>query len=105
MNQVANITLVENSTAGNPPKVFAAQTVRIHRQPDTVITGADGHVNSARHPTKVEWTGGTAKDLLDITDMIITCANGEVLVDAEVNRNFSAPFDIAGGVMFLVLDR
>jgi hypothetical protein len=105
MKQVTNITLVENSTAGKPPKIFSGQVVRIRREPDTFITGADGHVSSAKHPTKVEWTGRTAKDLLNITDVIITGATGEVLVDAEVNRNYTAPSDIAGGVMFLVLDR
>jgi hypothetical protein len=105
MKQVTNITLVENSTAGNPPKIFSGQVVRIHRQPDTFLTGVDGHVSPAKHPTKVEWLGGTARDLLNITDVIITGANGEVLVDAEVNRNYTAPTDIDGGVVFQVQDR
>jgi hypothetical protein len=105
MKQVANITLVEKSTAGNPDKVFTTQTVTIRHQANTSVTGVDGRTSPGRHPTEVEWAGGTTGDLLDITDVIITGLNGDVLVDAEVNMTFEIPRGIPGGVRFFVLGR
>jgi hypothetical protein len=103
MQHVAEITLVENSTAGNQPKIFAAQTVEIRHEADTVITGLDNHTSRGRHPSKVFWLGGTAKDLMNITDVKIVGNNGGVLVDGELNATYDGPRDIVGGVEFFVL--
>ena len=103
MKHVTEITLVENSTAGNQPKIFAAQTVEVRHEADTIITGVDGHTSRGRHPSKVLWSGGTANDLLNITDVKIIDNNGEALVDGELNTTYGVPRNIAGGVEFFVL--
>ena len=103
MKYIADITLVENSTAGNPPKLFAAQRVNIRHRSDTSSTGVDGYTSTAKHPTEIEWAGGTAADLLDITDVLIATPAGEVLVDAALNTTFGTPRDISGGVRFFTL--
>ncbi len=103
MKQVVELILVENSTAGNKPKSFAAQTVEIHHEADTVITGVDGHTSRGRHPSKVLWQGGTASNLENITNVKIVGNNGEVLVDGELNTTYGVPRDIVGGVEFFVL--
>jgi hypothetical protein len=41
MKSIAQIALIENSTAGNQPKIFPAQTVDIIHEKDTVV----GHVS------------------------------------------------------------
>jgi len=104
MQHIAEITLTENSTAGNQPKIFAEQTVEICHEADTVNTGVDGYTSRGRHPSKVLWRGGTAKDLVGITDVKIVGNNkGEVLVDGELNATYGGPRDIVGGVEFFVL--
>jgi hypothetical protein len=103
VRHVADITLIENSTAGNAPKSFTAQTVEVRHEADIVITGADGPTSAGKRPSKVLWIGGTANDLANITDVKIIGRNGEVLVDAALNVNFDAPRDVAGGVEFAVL--
>lgn len=42
MTKNVQIALVENSSAGNPPKIFPAQTVEIVHETDTSRTGVDG---------------------------------------------------------------
>jgi hypothetical protein len=103
MRHVAEITLVENSTAGNQRKIIATQTVEIRHEADTVLTGVDGHTSRGRHLSKVLWLGGTAKDLVNITDVKIVGNNGGVLVDGELNATYGGPRDIVGGVEFFVL--
>jgi hypothetical protein len=39
MKKIAEITLGENSAAGNQPKIFPAQTVEIEEEPPTVVQG------------------------------------------------------------------
>jgi hypothetical protein len=103
MKQVAEITLKENSTAGNQPKTFDAQIVEIRHKADTVVQGLDGHTSSARHPSEIIWHGGAAKDLANITHVKIVGKNGNVLVDGELNTHYDVPRDIASGVKFFVL--
>ena len=103
MKHVADVTLVENSTAGNQPRTFAAQTVEIAHEADTIVTSADGHTSRARHPSKIFWRGGTARDLDNITDVRITDSSGVVLIDGELNTNRHIPRDVPGGVTFNVL--
>jgi hypothetical protein len=103
MKQVAEITLVENSTAGNKPKIFAEQTVQIHHEADTVVTSVDGITSRGRHPSKVFWLGGGAIMLKNITDVKIVGANGATLIDGSLNTHYAMPRDVAGGVEFFVL--
>lgn len=70
---------------GNQPKIFAAQTVEIQTPVESVMRG------------------GTAKDLVGITDVKIAGNNGEVLVDGELNTFSGRPRDTVGGVEFFVL--
>jgi hypothetical protein len=103
MRYVAEITLVENSTAGNQPRIFAEQTVEVHHEADTVIPGVDGNISRGRHQSKVFWLGGTAKDLAHITNVRIVGNNGDVLIDGDLINTYGAPRDVAGGVKFDVL--
>jgi hypothetical protein len=99
------ITLIENSTAGNPPKVFAGQTADVTHEPDTVVTSVDGKISVGHHPSKIIWREGKAIDLKNITDVKIAGQDGAVLLDAEVNRTFEVPRDCDRGVEFSLLRR
>lgn len=99
----AEVTLIENSTAGNPPKTIAGQTVEIIYVPDIVKTGVDGKTSRARQLSTVTWFGGTAKDVNAITNVRIIGNDGAVLIEGELNRNFEPPRDVAEGVEFKVL--
>lgn len=103
MTKNVTITLSENSTAGNPPKIFAAQDIDITHESDTVITGVDGKTSVASHPSELLWRGGKAKELKNITHVKIVADSGAVLIDAELHTNYEVPRDVAGGVKFFVL--
>lgn len=103
MTKNVQIALVENSSAGNPPKIFPAQTVEIVHETDTSRTGVDGFTSTARHPSKIFWHGGTAKELAKITNVKIVDHTGKVLVDGELNTTFRVPHERSGGVEFDVL--
>lgn len=103
MQKIANVLLIENSTAGNPPKSFEAQRVEIAHENDTVVQGADGPVSRASHPSKVLWFGGKVDDLSGITNVKITAADGSVLLDGELNTHYGAPKNTEVGVQFFVL--
>jgi hypothetical protein len=108
MKYTGDITLIESSTAGNPDKFFANQTVRIEREPDTIRMSADGIESRGSHPTTVTWYGGTVDALDDITHVSII-SKGQVLIDAPVNRNRGRPSAINegasnGGVLFYVFE-
>ena len=103
--QKVEVTLIENSTAGNPPKRFAGQTVEITHEPDTVQTSVDAFTSYGRHPSKIFWRGGIAKSFASITHVKIAAASGEVLVDGQLISTFQAPQDVSGGVKFEILMR
>jgi len=96
------ITLAENSTAGNSPKIFKAQSVEIRHEQVTVSQSVDGPISTARHNSKVLWVEGKAKDLATATNVKIIGNNGEVLLNGELSRQFKAPRDTAKGVEFEV---
>jgi len=104
MQKIANILLIENSTAGNPPKSFEAQRVEISHENDTVVQSVDGHVSRGSHTSKVLWFGGKANDLSGITNVKITAADdGSVLLDGELKTFSGAPKNTDVGVQFFVL--
>ncbi len=103
MQKNANILLIENSTSGNPPKLFEAQHVEILYENDTTMRGVDGDVSRGSHPSTVLWFGGKAKDLSGITNVKITAADGNVLLDGELNTFSGAPKNTDVGVQFFVL--
>ncbi|MEQ1484789.1 hypothetical protein [Methyloglobulus sp.] len=103
MQKIANILLIENSTAGNPPKSFEGQHVKITHKNDTVIQSLEGHVSKGRHPSNVLWLGGRANDFNGITNVKITAIDGNVLLDGELNTFYGRPTDIDEGVEFFVL--
>jgi hypothetical protein len=103
MQIIASVLLIENSTAGNPPKSFEAQRVEIAHENDTVVQGADGPISRASHPSKVLWVEGKANDLSGITNVKITAADGSVLLDGELNTFHGAPKSTDAGVQFFVL--
>jgi hypothetical protein len=104
MKRIGDITLVENSTASNQPKIFRAQTVDITHAPDTVVQTVDGQLAKGSHPSTILWVGGTAKDLENITNVKIIGINGVVLVDGELNTHHGRPHEVAEGVKFFVLN-
>ena len=103
MKRTAQITLIENSTAGNKPKVFAAQTVEVIDEPDTIVSSVDRHISQASHPSTIFWHGGAASQFVGITNVTIVGSDGQVLVDGELNTTYGAPKDVTGGVKFFVL--
>lgn len=105
MKITANISLIEDSTAGNLPKIFDEQEVEINHESDTVIQGTDDHISRASHPSKIVWFNGRADSLKNITDIRITENNGHVLIDGELNTFYGVPRDVDGGVVFYVLLR
>jgi hypothetical protein len=105
MRRTAEITLIENSTAGNPPKIFAGQTVEVTHKRDIIRTGVDGMTFPAHQPSTILWVEGTTTDLQNITDVKIIADNGEVLVDGELNTRHGVPHAVPEGVIFFVLKR
>jgi hypothetical protein len=97
------IALIENSTAGNPPKMFSAQTIGIEHEPDIVQISVDGRRSSAKLPATVLWLEGKAKELQRITDIKIFGSDGAMLLSAAILRTYQAPRDVDGGVEFQVL--
>lgn len=103
MQIIANVLLIENSTAGVPPKSFEAQHVAIAHENDMVVQGVDGHVSRGSQPSKVLWFEGKANDFIDITNVKITAIDGEVLLDGELNTFYGAPENSDVGVQFFIL--
>ena len=103
MKQIADITLIENSSANNPPKVFKAQTVEIRFTDNTTHMSNDGILATARHPSTVTWYDGKKAEFDHITDVLIVAPDGTVLMERALLLNFMAPHDVAGGVQFQVL--
>lgn len=103
MRQVADITLIENTSAGNLHKAFSAQTVEIRQAADTTHLGVDGKISMAKHPSTVKWFGASATAFENITVIRIVTASGTILVDAEVLRNYVPPHNITNGVQFQIL--
>jgi hypothetical protein len=103
MQNTVEITLISNSTAGNKPKTFTAQTVEITHQPDIVLRGVDGRESTGHLPSTIRWLGGTTRDLQGITDVRIVDSRGAVLIDGRLNFHFRTPREIDGWVIFDVL--
>ncbi|MDA1379597.1 hypothetical protein PCI56_06580 [Plesiomonas shigelloides subsp. oncorhynchi] len=103
MKVIATILLIDNSTAGNPPKSFEAQRIEIKLENDTVTQGIDGYISKGLHPSDVLWFEGTVNDLRNITNVKITAVNGKVLLDGELNTFYGAPKNTDTGVQFFVL--
>lgn len=103
MQSTVEITLISNSTAGNKPKRFSAQTVEITHEPDIIRRGVDGRESSGRLPSTIRWFGGTTRDLQGITDVRIVDSRGGVLIDGKLNTHFRVIREIDGWVIFDVL--
>ena len=103
MQNIVEINLISNSSAGIKPKKFTAQTVEITHEPDTVSIGVDGRESRGRHPSTIRWFGGTARDLQDITNVRIVDSRGAVLIDGQLNAFFRVPREVDGWVIFDVL--
>ena len=99
----ARVMLTENSSSANPPKTFPAQVVQIVHEDDTIRRTADGFTTRARHPSKIFWVGGTAKELANITNVRIVADTSAILIDGELNTTYRVPCERSGGVEFYVL--
>jgi hypothetical protein len=99
------LTLIQNSTRGNPPRTIADQTVDIVHEEDSRTTGVDGFVSIAHHPSTVIWLGRSKQDLDGVTDVKIVGSDCTVLVDGEICTTFGLARDVAKGVEFYVLVR
>jgi hypothetical protein len=98
-----DITLIENSTAGNAPRTFTEQKLEIEREPPTVRQSADGYESIGHHPTKITWYGGAVEHVDGITDVKIV-SQGHVCIDGAFNTVVHGPYAISGGVVFYVLE-
>jgi hypothetical protein len=103
MKRIAEVILIDNSTAGTPPRKFPKQTVEIVTEATTVVPGVDGGISTARHPSEITWHGGTIAAMAGVTDIKLVADNGVVVIDGELNTNRGAPRAVANGVRFFVL--
>ncbi len=100
----ADITLIDNSTAGNPPRSYDGQEVLIHREPDIVVTGVDGYTSVGKQRTRVLWRGHNAAEMANITDVkIVNSQNKQPVIESELLSNWP-PRDFDGGVRFYLLN-
>ena len=106
------VTLIEYSTAGNPPRKFAGQTCDIEHEATNYSTGVDGITSHARQPTKVYWQGGKAEwfgwnataGLMAVTNVKIGRGDSTALIDDwPLCTNRDIPRDVGDGVEFFVL--
>jgi hypothetical protein len=103
MKRITEVILIDNSTAGGPPRIFSKQTVEIITEATTVVSGVDGGISTARHPSEITWLGGTVAAMGNITNVKVVADDGAVLIDGELNTNLGAPRKAANGVRFFVL--
>jgi hypothetical protein len=112
LHRSVEVTLIENSTVGNPPRVFAGQTCDIEHEPTIYSTGVDGITSHARQPTKIIWHEGkvewfgrnAASRLMAVTNVKIIASDDSPLIDAWVLiTNPDIPRNGARGVEFFVL--
>ena len=103
LHKKVTVKLTENSTAGHSPKVFPDQTVEITHEGDEFQTGVDGKTSKVARPHEIIWHGGTAIQLVAITDLAIYASNGEVLLDGSLCRTVDVPRDVQKGVKVFVL--
>jgi len=99
----ADITLIQNSTAGNPDKHHTDQTITIQRKPQTVRTSVDGKVATADHETTIVWREGSPKDLKSITDVKIF-KRGSLELEGAIITTYRIPEPFEGGVRFDVFE-
>jgi hypothetical protein len=99
MHVVANLSLIEHSTAGNPDKTFPAQTLYVRKENDSRVTGVDGHLSTGSHDTIIRWKGGSALQFNGVTDIRVVSDDGHVLVDGALNLNITRPTDIGDGMV------
>jgi hypothetical protein len=102
--QHVTITLVEDSTADNPPKHFHDQTVDIQKNTYPPTLGVDGKVSPAALSSKIVWKGGHAAMLEDITNVQIVSRDGKTLVDGAMDRNTAPVRESGGSVTFYVFE-
>jgi hypothetical protein len=101
---IGDITLIENSTAGNPPRTFTNQKLEIDGEEPTVRPHADGGPPAiGNHPQEITWYGGTLDDVDGITDVKIV-SQGRTLIEGTYNTFARIPRAISGGVVFYVLE-
>jgi hypothetical protein len=113
MHRSVEITLNENSSAGKPPRKFAAQTCDIEYGRTHYEPSVDSPPSPARQPTKVVWHEGNAEmfgqrnaaGMLPVTDVKILASDGALLIDDWplcTNRDVPRNLD-NDGVVFFVL--
>jgi hypothetical protein len=106
MVRTVNITLIEDSTSGGPPRKFNDQSVDLSREVVTHVVSADGFPTHGNHPRRLVWFGGRAEQLRGVTDVLMEDSRtAEIVIDAPLNTFNFSPTDVAGGVEFWVLRR
>ena len=112
LHRSVEVTLIENSSAGSPPRKFAGQTCDIEHEATIYSTGVDGKTSHARQPTTVLWREGKAEwfgrnpaaGLMTVTNVKIVASDGSVLIDDwPLCTNRGVPRDVGNGVEFFVL--
>ena len=103
MRYRADVTLIENSARGYPPKTFAGQSVEIRRVAPITSMGVDGTLSVGYQPTTVRWFGGEVARFEHITNVRIVSSDGNPLLEGGLLLTYEAPHVISGGVQFQVL--
>lgn len=112
LHRAVEVTLIENSTAGNPPRVSVGQTCEIEHEPTIYSTGVDGITSHARQPTKIVWHEGKAEwfgrdaatGMMAVTNVKIIASDRSPLIDGwELITNPGIPRNLERGVEFFVL--
>lgn len=104
MRIIVNVSIIEDSAAGNFQKTFNAQEVEITHENDTMMQSVDELTSKGSHPSKIIWFQSNADSLKNITNIKITQSNGNILMDGTLNFYYGRPKNIDDGVVFYVLE-
>jgi hypothetical protein len=86
---------------GSVSRTVSGQEVKITGEPPTTRTGVDGKLSVGLHNREVTWYGGSANDLSGVHHVnMVQSATKAVVLDGDVNTNFTAVHNVSGGVRF-----
>ncbi len=97
-----DITLIEDTTAGNPDRVYRNQSIRVFSETPVKETGVDGKVSIANLPSEIFWSGGSVALMNGVTDVRIEQA-GVVIMIGSLNSHYYFPKMIEGELRFGLL--
>jgi len=97
-----DITLIEDTTAGNPDRVYRNQSIRVFSETPVKETGVDGKVSIANFPSEIFWSGGSVALMNGVTDVRIE-QGGVTIMSGSLNSHNFFPRMIDGELRFGIL--